>query len=125
MYAPLRQENAFRPDPADVEKFSRPSRRPKAIFLNSPHNPTGGVATHDDLKAIADLIRGKNIAVFSDEPYCHMVWEGKHHSILAEPGMMDQCVGGVHVLQVVQHERLAAAATPSRTPPVVADRSAR
>ena len=30
--------------------------------------------------------------MFSDEPYCHMVWEGRHHSLLEQPGMMDQCV---------------------------------
>ncbi|GIS60133.1 MAG: hypothetical protein CM1200mP2_23580 [Planctomycetaceae bacterium] len=41
---------------------------------------------------IADLVRGKEIAVFSDEPYCHMVGEGGHHSLLEQPGMMDQCV---------------------------------
>ena len=44
---------------------SRREPRAKAIFLNSPHNPTGGVATQEDLKAIADLVRGTNIAVFS------------------------------------------------------------
>lgn len=91
-YANLTQENAFRPNPADVERFLKTAARPKAIFLNSPHNPTGGVATAEDLKAIADLIRGTGVALLSDEPYCHMVWEGKHRSILAEPGMMDQCL---------------------------------
>ena len=30
--------------------------------------------------------------VFSDEPYCHMVWRGRHASILAEPGMLDHTV---------------------------------
>ena len=89
---PLRQENQFRPDPREVERFLSQSRRPKAIFLNTPHNPTGGVATAADLRAIADLIRGQDIAVFSDEPYCHMVWDGQHRSILAEAGMIDQCV---------------------------------
>ena len=91
-YANLTQENAFRPSPADVERFLKTAARPKAIFLNSPHNPTGGVATAEDLKAIADLIRGTGVALLSDEPYCHMVWEGKHRSILAEPGMMEQCL---------------------------------
>jgi aspartate aminotransferase len=38
------------------------------------------------------LVRGTNIAVFSDEPYCHMVWSGKHHSPLAQPGMLEQSV---------------------------------
>ena len=50
------------------------------------------MATEDDLASIADLVRGKNVAVFSDEPYCHMVWKGQHHSLLEQPGMMDQCV---------------------------------
>jgi aspartate aminotransferase len=92
VYRPLRQDNAFRPDLAEIERFIRSEPKAKAIFLNSPHNPTGGVATKDDLKAIADLVRGSRIAVFSDEPYCHMVWEGRHHSLLAEPGMFDHGV---------------------------------
>ena len=90
--SPLKQENAFRPNLEAIEAFLSEQPNPKAIFLNSPHNPTGGVATEEDLKGIADLIRGKDVAVFSDEPYCHMVWQGTHHSILAQPGMMDQCV---------------------------------
>jgi aspartate aminotransferase len=89
---PLRQENEFRPDIPAIEKFLATDPAPKAIFLNSPHNPTGGVATSDDLENIARLVRGKNIAVFSDEPYCHMVWKGRHRSLLEQPGMMDQCV---------------------------------
>jgi aspartate aminotransferase len=90
--APLRQENEFRPDLGAIENFLRTDRAPKAIFLNSPHNPTGGVATDQDLRDIANLVRGKNIAVFSDEPYCHMVWKGRHRSLLEQPGMLDQCV---------------------------------
>jgi aspartate aminotransferase len=93
VFAPLREENAFRPDAYAVADFLKKSKRPKAVFLNSPHNPTGGVATKEDLAAIGDLVRGRNVAVFSDEPYCHMVWQDEHRSILAEPGMLDQCVG--------------------------------
>jgi aspartate aminotransferase len=88
----LRQENQFRPDLNDAERFVKQTPRAKAIFLNSPHNPTGGVATADDLSGLADLVRGKNIAVFSDEPYCHMVWTGKHHAFLAQPRMLDQAL---------------------------------
>jgi aspartate aminotransferase len=90
---PLQQANDFRPDVADIERFLEEDRSPRAILLNSPHNPTGGVATRDDLRAIADLVRGRDVAVFSDEPYCHMVWKGGHHSLLSEPGMLAQCVG--------------------------------
>ncbi|MBM81208.1 MAG: aminotransferase [Planctomycetaceae bacterium] len=90
--SPLRQSNEFRPELSAIEKFLNEDPSPKAIFLNTPHNPTGGAATQEDLANLADLIRGKDIAVFSDEPYCHMVWRGQHHSILSQPGMMDQCV---------------------------------
>ncbi|HEV7222399.1 MAG TPA: aminotransferase class I/II-fold pyridoxal phosphate-dependent enzyme [Pirellulales bacterium] len=90
--ADLKQANDFRPALADVERFLADDPRPKAIFVNSPHNPTGGVAAEEDLAGLADLIRGRDIAVFSDEPYDQMVWRGRHHSLLAQPGMLDQAV---------------------------------
>ena len=92
VFTPLRQSNDFRPDTVAIERFLAEDPSPKAIFLNSPHNPTGGVATEEDLRRIGDLIRGEQIAVFSDEPYCHMVWKGRHHSVMAQPGMLDQGV---------------------------------
>jgi aspartate aminotransferase len=92
VYSVLRQENAFRPDLNDVERFLRDTPRARAIFLNSPHNPTGGVATEDDLRGLAELVRGRDVAVFSDEPYNHMVWTGRHHPLLAQPGLLDQAV---------------------------------
>ena len=89
---PLREANQFRPDIDAVEKFLNEDSSPRAIFLNTPHNPTGGVATEEDLANLADLIRGRDVAVFCDEPYCHMVWNGRHHSLLAQPGMLDQAM---------------------------------
>ncbi len=91
-FSDLRQENEFRPNLDDVERFLSEDSHPKAIFLNSPHNPTGGVAAEEDLRGLADLIRERDIAVFSDEPYDRMVWRGRHHTILAQEGMLDQCV---------------------------------
>ena len=91
-FVDLKQDQHFRPDLDQVERFLNRDPHPKAIFLNSPHNPTGGVATEDDLHGLADLVRGRNVVVFSDEPYCHMVWRGRHHSLLAQPGMLEQCV---------------------------------
>ncbi|MCA9034052.1 MAG: pyridoxal phosphate-dependent aminotransferase [Planctomycetaceae bacterium] len=88
----LKQETAFRPQVSDIEDFLNNDPSPRAIFLNSPHNPTGGITTEQDLRDIADVIRGRNVAVFSDEPYCHMIWKGQHHSLAAQPGMLDQCV---------------------------------
>jgi len=88
----LKQEHEFRPSLEDVDRFLAEDPHPKAIFLNSPHNPTGGVATQEDLEGIARRVRGRNVAVLSDEPYDRMVWRGRHHSIAAIPGMLDQCV---------------------------------
>jgi aspartate aminotransferase len=89
---PLSAGRQFRPSAEDVRRFLATDPKPRAIFLNSPHNPTGGVATREDLAAIADVVRGTELMVFSDEPYCHMVWAGRHASILAEPGMLEHTV---------------------------------
>jgi aspartate aminotransferase len=91
VFSALRATNQFCPTLDDIAEFVR---RPKAraIFLNSPHNPTGGVATRDVIGAIADMIRHRPIALFSDEPYNHMVWQGEHHTPLAELDLIDQCV---------------------------------
>ena len=89
----LTQDRDFRPNLDDVERFLAEDPHPKAIFLNSPHNPTGGVATEEDLKGLAEVVRGRDVAVLSDEPYDQMVWKGTHHSLLSQADMMDQCVG--------------------------------
>jgi aspartate aminotransferase len=110
---PLRQTNEFRPDVADIERFLAEDPSPRAIFLNSPHNPTGGVATQDDLRRIADAIRGRDVAVFSDEPYCHMIWRGSHHSILSQLGF---AVASVEVADIIGK---MINTTLSCTPPIV------
>ncbi len=92
VFSNLRQEKAFRPDLRDVERFLNETPRAKAIFINSPHNPTGGVARVEDLRGLADLIRGRGVAVFSDEPSCHMAWDSEHVPVLSQQGIMDQVV---------------------------------
>ncbi|HSB06133.1 MAG TPA: aminotransferase class I/II-fold pyridoxal phosphate-dependent enzyme [Thermodesulfobacteriota bacterium] len=63
----------------------------KMIYLNFPSNPTGGVASQEQLREIADEIRrkcSKDIRVFSDEVYEHILFDGsQHHSIISFPGM--------------------------------------
>jgi aspartate aminotransferase len=88
----LESSRDFRPSLDDVRKFLADDPRPRAIFINSPHNPTGGVALREDLEGLANLIRGRDVAVFSDEPYDRMVWRGRHHSLLEFPGMLEQVV---------------------------------
>ena len=89
---PLRVEDDFRPRAEAVERFLKTDPRPRSIWLNSPHNPTGGLATAEDLAEIANVVRGTDVMVFSDEPYCHMVWNtgAQHHSIASVPGMLNQ-----------------------------------
>jgi hypothetical protein len=57
--------------------------------------PTGGGATPEDVAA--GLTRGRDIAVFSDEPYCHIARQGAHCSIAVLPGMLDQVVACVRL----------------------------
>jgi aspartate aminotransferase len=95
----LQASRDFRPDPAEVRRFLEEDPSPAAIFLNTPHNPTGGIATIEDLEAIALLAadeklsrRKGGVAVFSDEPYDRMAWAGRHRTPLEIPGMMERTV---------------------------------
>lgn len=89
----LSQKNKFRPSLLDVERFLETDNAPKAIFLNSPHNPTGGVATEADIVDLCTLILNKdNVFLFSDEPYDQMSWVGKHMSPLSQDNMLERCL---------------------------------
>ena len=59
------------------------SSRTRMIMINSPHNPTGMVWQANDLEKLADLIRGTDILVCSDEVYEHMVYDGQQHQSIA------------------------------------------
>ena len=54
--------------------------RTKAIYINSPHNPTGGVLTRDDVTAIANLCREHNLWLISDECYDQITFGAEHVS---------------------------------------------
>ncbi len=55
----------------------------RLLLLNSPHNPTGSVLREQDLQALADIVRGTNVLIMSDEVYEHMVYDGRSHLSLA------------------------------------------
>ncbi|MCW1938047.1 pyridoxal phosphate-dependent aminotransferase [Pseudomonas sp. MDMC_285] len=58
--------------------------RTRLIFLNSPHNPSGALLTRADLDKLAELVRGRDIHVISDEVYEHLIYDGQRHaSVLA------------------------------------------
>lgn len=55
----------------------------KAIIVNTPHNPTGAVWNKEDWDSLADVLRGTDIIVLSDEVYEQLVFDGKqHYSVL-------------------------------------------
>jgi aspartate/methionine/tyrosine aminotransferase len=66
--------------------------RTRLVILNSPQNPTGGVLSKRDIEQIAAAIGDRNIFVLSDEIYSRLIFEGKHHSIMAEPGFKDRTI---------------------------------
>jgi N-succinyldiaminopimelate aminotransferase len=67
--------------------------RTKALIVNSPHNPTGMVASDAELAAIADLAVKDDLLVITDEVYEHLVFDGHRHIPLANyPGMADRTV---------------------------------
>ena len=60
--------------------------RTRLIIINSPHNPTGSVLREADLHTLADIVRGTDILVLSDEVYEHMVFDGaRHESVCRHP----------------------------------------
>jgi len=88
---PLKEENDFRLDPNYVEENI--TDKTKMIIINSPENPTGGVLTKEDLKAVADCIADRDdVFVLSDEVYSRIIYKGEHQSIASLPGMKEKTI---------------------------------
>ena len=85
----LKEENAF--SLSGEELASVLTEKTKLIFLNFPSNPTGGVASPEQLREIAPVIRARcsdDVRIYSDEIYEHILFDDhSHHSILSCPGM--------------------------------------
>lgn len=87
---PLREALDWRFDIADLR--TRVTSRTRAIYVNSPHNPTGGVLTREDLEAVAALCRERNLWLISDEAYEDVVFEGEHISPASLPDMYERTI---------------------------------
>ena len=70
----------YAPDWAQVAQLISPKTR--LIIINSPHNPTGSLLTAVDLEKLANLLRGTDIVVLSDEVYEHILFDGEPHASL-------------------------------------------
>lgn len=67
------------------------TNRTRLIIINTPHNPACTAATAEDLDRLAEIIRGRNIFVLSDEVYEHVTYDGrKHVSVLAHPELRER-----------------------------------
>jgi aspartate aminotransferase len=87
---PLREENSFRVDPAELESLV--TDRTKLVILNSPHNPCGGALTRADCEAIAEIAIRRDLTVLSDEVYWAIRYDGKHVSVLDVDGMAERTI---------------------------------
>ena len=77
----------------DEEELRRAfTSKTRAILINSPHNPTGKVYSRAELELIARLCIEHDVIALSDEVYERLVFEGKHVSLAALPGMLDRTV---------------------------------
>jgi alanine-synthesizing transaminase len=74
VHYPCRPENAFVPDPAEIEALV--TRRTRAIVVINPNNPTGAAYPRAVLEAIAALAERHQLVVYSDEIYDQMVYDG-------------------------------------------------
>src|SRR5260370_39513355 len=68
------------------------SSKTKMLILNSPHNPTGGVIPADDVRAIADMVRSRDLMVLSDEIYSRIYFDEPPLSIASLPGMLEKTI---------------------------------
>lgn len=88
---PLKPENGFRMQAADVA--SRITPRTRALLLTSPHNPTGAILRQSDLLALCELARIHDFWILSDEVYEQLVFDGAEFvSPLSLPDYADRVI---------------------------------
>jgi len=69
------------------------SPKTKMLILNSPHNPTGGVIPAADVRAIADMVRDRDLIILSDEIYTRIYFDEEAPlSISTLPGMLEKTI---------------------------------
>ncbi|HBR32569.1 MAG TPA: pyridoxal phosphate-dependent aminotransferase, partial [Clostridiales bacterium] len=86
----LKKENAFKLTADELRNAI--TSRTKALILPFPNNPTGACMNKNDLEAIAQVIRGTNIVVISDEIYGELTFDEQHTSISSLPDMRERTI---------------------------------
>jgi N-succinyldiaminopimelate aminotransferase len=86
---PVSGEGRWTFDPAELRAAITP--RTKLLLINTPHNPTGTVFTHEELTLLAGHAIEHDLLVLTDEVYEHLVFRGaEHRSIATLPGMRER-----------------------------------
>lgn len=75
---------------ATLERLTGPDTR--AIYYNTPQNPSGVVFTHAEAEEVAQFAKRRNLVVIADEAYEDLVYDGEHVSIASLPGMAERTV---------------------------------
>ncbi len=116
---PLLESKNFRLDLEELR--ARVSSKTKALMINSPHNPTGGVLERSDLEAIAELAQRYDFLVIADEIYSRNFYERTFASIIELPGMRERTiiVDGFSKAYAMTGWRLGYAIMPEELTPVV------
>jgi aspartate aminotransferase len=68
------------------------SVRTRAIYFNTPQNPTGVVFTPEEAQAVARFAQARDLIVIADEAYEDLVYDGEHFSIASLPGMFERTI---------------------------------
>ena len=83
-------EPDWRIEPDELRAAFGPHTR--GIVLNTPHNPTGKVFSRDELELIAGLAQERDLIVFTDDIYEHILYAGEHVPMATIPGMAERTV---------------------------------
>jgi arginine:pyruvate transaminase len=84
---PARAEAGFQPLAADLAAAAPGAR---SLLINSPNNPTGAVYSEATLQGIARVVQDHDLWLISDEVYDSQVWQGRHLSPRALPGIAER-----------------------------------
>jgi len=68
------------------------TERTRAIYYNTPQNPTGVVFTPEEAKAVAEFAQERDLVVVADEAYEDLVYDGSHFSIASLDGMFERTI---------------------------------
>ncbi len=68
------------------------NERTRAIYYNTPQNPTGIVFTSEEARAVAHFAQEQDLVVVADEAYEDLVYDGEHFSIASLPGMFERTI---------------------------------